>query len=219
MSERRIILNFNTAITGVNENDGKFVSDVHDRQVMPLRGLLMQVDGVCGCHIARYYIEVKFLTGVTDEATVIEAIKTAVATASEREGLFPLRGNKTPSVIIPEPTPQTPPTVIKLTAYFGGRVVRFRANGENVPSFEQETAKLVDAIADHEGIMSVKLIMDGVYVYILTRLTTVEAVKAHVTAVIEYAASHYRSIPGENYFPFIRPGTLVITDWSETDER
>lgn len=103
MSNHRVTLDFNTAITRINPNTGKWDSDAHDKAIMPLRALIMQTDGVSGCHIARFDVSVTFLPSVTDDDTVIQAVQNAVNEVSSQTELFPLRGKKTPTATPGEP--------------------------------------------------------------------------------------------------------------------
>jgi len=217
MSERKISLRFNTAITSVGLIDGRYDDEQHNRQVMPLRGKIMRIDGVYGCHIYRYSVEVQFFTDVTDEATVVAAVQAAVDEVAPLEDMFPLRGLRKPAAIAPRPQPKAPPRVIKLTAQFAGLVVKTRAAGMTASSFEQETDILADAIANHEGVTSVEMTADGVYIQIITRLTTVEAVKLHVESVVAKAKRGTDGYRGREYFPFLEAGrVIIITRWSET---
>ena len=71
MSEPRIQFVFNTAITGLPEDTGAWDEKVHNDAVLPLRGLIMQIDGVSGCHIARYGMMVQYLAEVIDRESLI----------------------------------------------------------------------------------------------------------------------------------------------------
>jgi hypothetical protein len=51
----------------------------------------MQIDGVTGIEINRYYMSIDFLTEVTDDETVVAGVEQAVAWASTQLDFFPLR--------------------------------------------------------------------------------------------------------------------------------
>lgn len=104
MSESKIQFSFNTAITGLPEATGAWDEKAHRDAVLPLRGLVMQIDGVCGCHIARYGMTVDYVGGVASRDLVITGVKAAVMAVSDGKGLFPLRGEKKPAVTLEAPT-------------------------------------------------------------------------------------------------------------------
>lgn len=105
--EQKVTLELNTAITGIDRDNGRWNEQLHNHTVLPLRGLIMQIDGVFGCHINRYTIEVNYFTFVTDMATVVERVQAAVSKVAERDEFFPLRGEKAPLATPSEPEKST----------------------------------------------------------------------------------------------------------------
>ena len=101
---KKVSFTFNTAISAVDGETGKWDEKAHNQLVMPLRALIMgRLDGATGCHISRYDVEVSFLVNVTDTATVVERVQNAVDEASGMPGFFPLKGDKTPAASYVEP--------------------------------------------------------------------------------------------------------------------
>ena len=94
MLQEQVTLEFNSAITGLNKDTGAWDEKIHNGQVMPLRGLVMQIDGACGCHIDRYTMTVSYVVAVTNRDFVIAACQNAVRKVATWEGFFPLANGK-----------------------------------------------------------------------------------------------------------------------------
>jgi hypothetical protein len=103
-NEQKFKLYFNTAVTGINPETGEWDSEAHYSTVAPLRGKVMQIDGLADCFIARYAIEITYMSNVAEQTALIKAVQKAVAEVSDMEGFFPLRGDKTPAATLESTT-------------------------------------------------------------------------------------------------------------------
>ncbi len=194
---RKFTLDFNTAITGLDPKTGTWDEKAHNKTVMPLRGLIMQIDGVSGCFIARYAVEVTYVPGVTDKMLIIEAVQAAVGEVTGKEGFFPLRGEKIPSACLPEP-------VKPIETWWVARVT-FQTD-LFVDKDEESTAEIVNGLianlaaadgARHPGVTQRML-----YVQFDRRQVSPENMMAHLEKVVA-GITVLRSSTG--YFPFVEP--------------
>ncbi len=206
MTLQKLILDCNTAIT---RGDGNISYTAHCQLVDPLWERIMRIDGIHRCTIERYSITVEYLTGITDDSTVLAEIQSAVAQAAEMEGLFPLRGDKTPAVIAPTPNPKAEPST--LTALFGSQLVHCRFGRQT--DFDTITSPLADALAAQDGVCEVYITLDRVCIHFNPRLTDLSAVKQHVLNVLEDASNRSGEWEDSEFFPFKTSGTSIITDW------
>ncbi len=211
MSKIKRRFSFNTAITGVSLTDGKFDEDAHRLQVLPLRGRIMQHDGVTGCFIARYGVEVEFLDNVTDEAAVEAFVLGAVRWAADEAGLFPLRGDKTPAAAMNRPEPQYRG---RLYIEFGTSVVDYpvsdKAEEWDDKTFRASVQLLAQLMTRFDGVVNYQLRLRTASITFDTRVTNREAVEAHLRKVFTDA------VAGEKFFPFVGQGELNVTfEYSE----
>lgn len=195
---RKITFDFNTAITRLDPDTGKWDEKVHNEAVMPLRGLIMQIDGVSGCFIARYAVEVTYVPSVTDQTLVIEAVQAAVLKVSCQDGFFPLRGEKTPSATLPEPPKPTYDTWWVARVTFDTDLF--------VDTDETSTAKvvgeLITRLADADGARQPGATQRVLYVRFDRRQINPENMTAHLKKVITEIMEQRTN---KNYFPFGEP--------------
>ena len=209
MSERKRRFSFNTAITGVDETTGKFDEDAHRKQVLPLRGRIMQLDGMTGCYIARYGLEVEFLDTVTEEATVEAHVLEAVRWAAGQDGFFLLRGDKTPAATMDRPEPREPQHRGWLYINFGTNVVDYpvsdKAEGWDAETFRASVQELAKKMTGFDGAVNYQLRLRTASITFDTQVTNREAVEAHLRQVFTDAAA------GGEFFPFVGQGGLNVT--------
>jgi hypothetical protein len=204
MSELKRLFLFNTGITGLGEK-GKWDEDVHREQVMPVRGKIMEHDGMTGCYIGRYYIEVQFLDYVTNEETVAVVVKHAVDWAATQEGLFPKRGDKTPTAALDRPEPSVYDTVV---VNFNSYILPYKTSKThdyNSGVFKEETYPIAERLTEIDGMESFKIGHDGARIKFDTRYNNQQAVENHIRQVFEWAARQ------EQFFPFLGDKPLKLT--------
>jgi hypothetical protein len=199
---------FNTAITGVDESDGTFDEAAHKRAVLPLRGKIMQLDGVTGCHINRYEVTVHYVPGITTPELIEEAIRAAIEEllAEDDCELFPLRGTKKPTATF-NPPQTTPTHRVEVNARFGSYVTKFpvgEKNGYDKAAFDGSTKRLVEQLVDFDGVIGCELYLQTVTITFDDRIANEADVKQLVTDVISEAAE------GEEFFPYLGAEILSI---------
>jgi hypothetical protein len=92
-NEKTVFFVFNSALTQLDKATGKFDDGEHRKMILPLRGKIMQIDGVTGCFIARYAVRVEIFLPAADEADIQRQVIQIFEDAAN-EGFFPLRGDK-----------------------------------------------------------------------------------------------------------------------------
>jgi hypothetical protein len=204
MSELSRLFQLNTGITGLGEN-GKWDEDMHREQVMPVRGKIMEHDGMTGCYIGRYYVEVKFLDYVTNEEAVAEVVQRAVDWAAQQEGLFPKRGDKTPTATLDRPTPSANEKVIVRFNSYLRPYKPTQAHDYNREAFKEETYPIAERVTETDGMESFKIGHDGANITYDTHYNNRQAVENHLRSVFEWAAAQ------EQFFPFLGDKPLELT--------
>jgi hypothetical protein len=206
MSELSRLFQLNTGITGLGEN-GKWDEDMHREQVMPVRGKIMEHDGVTGCFIARYYIEVKFLDYVTNEEAVAAVVQEAVDWAATQQGLFPKRGVKTPTATFDQPKPESSvydTVIVRYNSYLSPYKITMD-HQYNKAAFQEETLAIAERVTEIDGMEDFKIGHDGARIKFDTRYNNRQAVEAHLRRVFEWAATQ------EQFFPFLGDKPLELT--------
>lgn len=198
MTDNRIHFEFNTAITAVNPDTGKWDEKAHNETVMPLRALLMQTDGVSGCFIARYGMEVNYLSSVTSRARVIKAAKAAVKEIAGREGFFPLRGRKNPLARPEQPAKRTSDTWWVAHVVFNTDLFVDQDESSRVQLINELTARLVNA----DGARQPGVGQRQMYIKFDRRQVSPERMEAHLKLVV---AELMRNRREKGYFPFAEP--------------
>jgi hypothetical protein len=186
MSVRTLHFTFNSAITGVSIENGKWSEVTHRHQILPLRGRLMQCDGITGINIGRYEMDIEFLPNVTDAETVITVVNESIDWASKQEGLFPLRGDKLIEATL-EPSPTSALTnIFKVTVHFGTQIMAFPVHNNefDADKFWLKTNQLARELAKLDGIVGCEMYLDAASLTFDTLLTDVEKVQAHIRAVL-----------------------------------
>lgn len=191
---KKIMFNFNTAITGLSKESGTWNENLHNQTVMPLRGLVMQIDGVTGCFISRYGMEITYIPGITSKKSIIAAARAAVGTATGMDNFFPLRGRKTPVARIP----RRPKSV-----YNTWWVARVDFNTDlfvnMAVSSEELTAPLVARLAKADGARQPGVGQRVAYVKFDRRQASPESMKAHLENVVGEIMAEREA---KGYFPF-----------------
>jgi hypothetical protein len=200
MTDRKIKLKleFNTAITDLDPNTGKWDEQAHNYAVRPLRGLIMQIDGVSGCFIARYGMEIDYMSDVTSKAQITKAAKAAVRDVAARDGFFPLRGKKVPSARTPKPVQSTSATWWVAQVSFGTDLF--------VDKDEESTTKIVHELtswlANADGARQSGVGQRMLYVKFDQRQVSPEKMEAHLKLVV---AQIMNKRTEKGYFPFGEP--------------
>jgi len=90
---RTIEFEFNTALTELGEN-GIFDEAEHTKKILPLRGKIMKIDGMTGCLVARYGVDVYYFPPAVDDIEEVERKIIQIFEEAAEENFFPLRGKK-----------------------------------------------------------------------------------------------------------------------------
>lgn len=205
MSELRIQFGFNTAITGLPEETGAWDEKAHNTAVLPLRGLIMQIDGVTGCHIARYAMSVQYIAELIDRGSLTARVKAAVEAVANREELFPLRGDKKPAATV-EVLDKTPsPTWWVARVDFDTDL--FVDDGtEGTTSAAR--SELRSRLANADGARNPGVGQRALYVQFDKRIATRTSMENHLRSVV---AEVLKSREEKKYFPFGEPSFTYRT--------
>jgi hypothetical protein len=206
VSERRLKGDFNTAITGINPDTGAWSEKTHNTTVLPLRGKIMQIDGVVGCHIARYGLEVTYLQDRVTKTALTRAVKAAVAEiANNADIFFPLRGKKTPRLTIPRSRPSTTRTWHCVEVEFN---TDLHANaGEELTTAIKEKLKL--RLMQVDGARRVYVTQRCLQVCFDKDATAEEGIVAHLQQVVREILESRADYA--LYFPFGDPTCVYRT--------
>ncbi len=197
MSDCKIEFTFNTALVALPEETGALDEKAFRQQVLPLRGQIMKIDGVCGCYIARYGVEVNFLDNVTSRQVVIAGVEAVIVWAAEQD-FFPMRGEK-----VPEATAK--PVPVSTTATWWVARVRF-----DTDLFTNLSKKHTRAIRAHlhallenaDGARDTHVGQRTLSIMFDERITSPEDMKEHLAGVV---ANIMGDRDQRNYFPFENP--------------
>ncbi|MGV9001475.1 MAG: hypothetical protein ACOH18_00755 [Candidatus Saccharimonadaceae bacterium] len=198
--EREINVCFNTAITGLSKETGRWDEKVHNSAVLPLRGLIMQIDGVSGCHISRYAMKINYLSNIVSEKAVLRAARAAVHEADffPEDDLFPLRGTKTPKIQRSKPAQQ--PINTWWVARVDFNTDLFVNNNETQTA--EITDELVGWLADADGARSPMADQRYLLVKFDHRQISPESLEAHLKKVVGRIMEERE---GKKFFPFMTP--------------
>lgn len=197
--ERKIQFEFNTAITGLEPETGKWDENVHKDRVMPLRGLIMQIDGVSGCFIGRYGMRVDYMPNVVSKTRVAQQVKAAVKVIASIEGFFPIKDKKTPSV-----RPEKRAVSVANDTWWVARV------DFNTDLYADKSEEFMKAVKDQlnpilvnaDGARETGIWQRGLYVKFDKRVTTSESMEAHLKKVV---AKIMKKRIKKGFFPFADP--------------
>lgn len=190
---------FNTAITGIDPSTGAWNEKTHNTAVLPLRGLIMQIDGVSGCHINRYDMRVEYLPRITSMTKVARGVRAAVVEIADRDGFFPIRGNKKPRAVFQKPAKRTP------TKCWWIAEVKFGTDlfvAEDKKTTQAIQKKIVAKLAKADGARDPYVNQRRAYVMFNPDVIAAEAMKSHVEKV---AGKLLRHRAANGYFPFGEP--------------
>lgn len=207
-SEKKLTFELNTAITALDTETGKFDEDAHREAVLPVRGKIMSHDGVFGCFIARYAIKVDFLDGVTDAEKVAGVVQSAVDWAAAN-GLFPIRGQKTPTAKLEQPPAAPSPRHIWAIVNFDSSLVAYLPSikgGTDTEAFYSATKPVAEKITAIDGVTNFKVSLQGVAVQIDTEVTSADDAIAHLRTTVKELVS-----AEGGWFPYLKGRTLKIT--------
>lgn len=206
-NEKKLRFDFNTAITAVETETGKFDENVHRQAVLPVRGKIMSHDGITGCYIARYGVSVEFLDNVITSEKVAEIVQSVVDWAATN-GLFSLRGEKTPTSTLDQPV--TPPLrYIWAIANFDSSLIVYPPStkgGTDTEAFNSATLPVAELITAIDGVSDFKVQLQGVAVQIDTRVTSTDDAIAHLKTVVQSLVG----LTGP-WFPYLKSKKLTIT--------
>jgi hypothetical protein len=202
---RRINFKFNTALSAIE--GGKFNDEAFKALVMPIRTRLMEIDGLTGCNIARYGIEVSYEKDIVSKTKLIRLVCDIFASFAEQaDTYFPLRGNKVPRLIVDRPRRQrsTEPWVY---INYKSSVVRYPVGTGQDSMFDEAkfralTAGLPEKMTDKDGVLGWKLNLRYAGIKIDTRVLSIEEAKTHLTRVFTRAVTE----EGKDYFPYLEVG-------------
>ncbi len=177
--------NFNSALTALP--DGKFEEKAHNQLVQPIRRHIMDIDGVTGCNIQRYFVEVQFTNDVVSRAEVTQGVRFIFQVMAEAQeyNFFPNLGNKTLKVT---PVQESRSTSYWVYADLGTALVDFfpdHANeGWDKQKFREVTAPIVNEMVKHDGVLDYVIRPFQVGLRVDVRVTTIQATKDHLREVL-----------------------------------
>jgi hypothetical protein len=198
MSDQKVTLEFNTAITELDPATGKWDEKEHNQSVIPLRGLIMQIDGVTGCHIARYGMEVNYLPRVISRSAVIEAVQAAVQECAKAADFFPMRGDKQPAALASEPQKS------RTTCWW---IAKVTFNTDLFINFDDDATKAVEdellrELATGDGVRRPGIGQRTAWVLFDKRITQPADMREHLES---FVAGLMRSRKEKELFPFTSP--------------
>ena len=202
MIQSSLEFKFNTGITApFEEGTGKFLEDDHKDQVLPMRAKLMELDGLTGCNISRYDLQVNYVASVVDRDAIIAHVNEVVAWAANQEGFFPNRGDKTPTAEARLPAPSEPERFAWVRVEFPTQVIRYPAlrseHGMDTVKFNEKVHPLAEKMTAAHGIVGYDIHLLDAAVRFDTVLTTRTAVADHLLRVLKETA-----LFDENFFPY-----------------
>lgn len=194
----------NTAITAaIDPATGKFHEEKHRELTLPVRSQLMMHDGITGCHIDRYALRVDYLPNVTSPQMIDTIVTQVMAWAAAEDGLFPLRGAKTPTATREQPKPSR---YARIVVVFSTNIVRlpFDASSEgwNEAVFRKATQEFVTKMTDTDGLTTWQLRICSASVTFNKDITTEQEVIAHLRRAFDELRSH------EGFFPYLGDHSL-----------
>jgi hypothetical protein len=211
MSKRRLTLGFNTAITGLPPENGTFNESAHTKAVLPLRGLLMQIDGMDGVHIGRYGMTVTYLSELVDPQTILTRAQQAVDRLAGAVGskLFPLREEKTPTVTMEQPRPASPTHRKTVVASLSSDLAAFTKDND---LWKALTDMLGKELASRDGVRGYEIYLREVRVTFDPRITSQTALTNHIRKVL-----NHQWMVSPALFPFFR-GRVLRLKFTVIDE-
>lgn len=184
MKEVTTILEFNSAISGI-QPDGKFRDNDHDATVKPVRGLIMsQTDGITGMNIGRYGARVNHFAEIISADQVRTAFQTAIDAILETTDhtIFPLRGEKTPTVTLESTSAPKPSYRKTVAARFDTDIAAYTKDDKKWNEF---TTRVGEALANINGARDYEIYLNEVHLTIDTRAVSVQAAQEHMDNVIQ----------------------------------
>jgi hypothetical protein len=206
MRDPEVSISFNSAITGIPLETGKFNDTAHTDQILPLRGLIMQLDGVTGMNIGRYGMKVYYLDEMTEPAKILKIVQRSINELMEREGnrLFPIRGDKTPTATIDEPEPSVPDYKQSVIARFDTDLTAYSADSEQ---WAETSAHVKSVLSSVDGVRGCGVYLREVAVCFDSRTITATDMKHHIGRVLR----HLDTFEGRPFFPFLNGRQLSFS--------
>ena len=90
MTTSKVLYSFSGALTSLDPETGAFDKDAFSKTVMPIRGRIMSFDGLTGCFIARYAVEVSYIEEIVDLEVLDAHIKSVFEWVESQDEFFPL---------------------------------------------------------------------------------------------------------------------------------
>jgi hypothetical protein len=202
----RLVLPFNTDVSGQFHDDGAFNEALHERTVRRFRAYLRKRAGVVDCIVDRFEIQVQYRAEIVRRDGIIQYVREAIAEFIDEPGLFPQRGEMVPDVVVMEPPS---PTHFWVTVRFATDLVGFQADamngGQDLAAFRSATKGLVDKLVEIDGVVDWSCTLTSVALCFRIGRDT-EAVKVHMTTVLKTQMK----LRGASFFPY-----LVSVDGSQ----
>lgn len=184
-------LEFTTPITAIN-GAGKRNEAARYWAVTPLRDELLKIYGIVGCRIEQDHITATYRTRVTDEATVIEAVQTAVRAIADIGNLFPLRGEETPEALLSEPSEPAHTWQAAMVSFISD--IHF-----GVHTSTEVMEELMNRLTKIDGIHDPHVDTRYLFVKFDARETAPDSVRTHLEEAVNTLMAEWES---KGYFPF-----------------
>lgn len=213
MTERKLRLYFNSAITGPPLEDGTLEEPSHQEQTLPLHKLIIQVDGIAFAFISRFVMEISYYEAVTTPQQILTAAQEAIDTLMAIEGmtLFPLRGEKKPTVTLDSSTQPPQPRSTHLKKVIVRLPSDLTAFPMNDATWQEHKEHVGGHLVRHEGVRGFEIYLREVIVTFDTGLTTATAIKRHISRSLGLLNDGVRIFPflGDRKLRFVK---VVVVD-------
>lgn len=197
LPEKRHGFAFNTAVLPWIGKRGEFNEDAFRLEVMLIRAKLMELDGACGCRIARYGVTVDAVQEVASPETVMEHVTRTMGWAAQRAPFFPgvraMRGRK--QLVVTRDDAQR---VSRCEIAFDVPVLSKAdiSTDKEWGSFVKRCRPMQTRIMGIDGVASYRLWLTGMEVEFIPEAITREQLVAALSEVIVAATHSTNLFPG-----------------------
>jgi hypothetical protein len=202
---------FNTAISPISPDNGRFEKDTHESIAKKLRGRIMSRpsgDGIVGMWIERYDMSVEFHSDVTTIEQVEKAVEDGVVwIADSDERAFISRAEKVPRVTV-EGYANLPTGVVLLEMQLDTNLYRYAATLEERAAIEAEFAR---EILELDGVVDLRIYIDSISLSIRTAVHSVSDFQEHIKSLLE---KHSKDVSSK-YLPYVTAEDSFEILWSQ----
>lgn len=199
---------FNTFFMTVDEKTGKYPTEKHDELARQFRAHLcngVSGDGIGNVDVNSKGFDLHMETSMTTLAQVDAAVaQTMVWAAESLEGVFPLRGNKTPQATrINYNASERSSTEVKVVAELPSDLFVFTPPGKALKKIQN---KLAANLVRFDGVRAYGVWIREVILRVDTAVASTDDAKVHITKVLNAALKG-----DKDFFPFYDEETVEPT--------